>query len=111
MDFFVDPVTENYLVFVVGAGNLLDLDLIFRSVASSRASEMGSNSKLRRAGATNVIMPERMGGQRMARLVTQPNVLEFMEYILLKRNSDVSIHEVHYRKMCATNLGKNIGEP
>ena len=76
----------------------------------SRASEIGSDSKLRRAGATNVIMPERMGGQRMARLVTQPDVVEFMEYILLQRNRDVSIHEVHCRKMSATNLGKTIGE-
>lgn len=76
----------------------------------SRASEIGSDIKLRRAGATNVIMPERMGGQRMARLVTQPDVVEFMEYILLQRNRDISIHEVHCRKMAATNLGKTIGE-
>ena len=76
----------------------------------SRASEIGSDSKLRRAGATNVIMPERMGGQRMARLVTQPDVVEFMEYILLQRNRDVSLHEVHCRKMSETNLGKTIGE-
>lgn len=76
----------------------------------SRASEIGSDTKLRRAGATNVIMPERMGGQRMARLVTQPDVVEFMEYILLQRNRDISIHEVHCRKMAIGNLGKTIGE-
>jgi len=76
----------------------------------SRASEIGSDTKLRRAGATNVIMPERMGGQRMARLVTQPDVVEFVEYILLQRNRDVSIHEVHCRNMAASNLGKTIGE-
>ena len=76
----------------------------------SRASEIGSDTKLRRAGATNVIMPERMGGQRMARLVTQPDVVEFMEYILLQRNRDVSIHEIQCRNMCSTNQGKTIGE-
>ena len=76
----------------------------------SRASEIGSDTKLRRAGATNVIMPERMGGQRMARLVTQPDVVEFVEYILLQRNRDVSIHEVHCRNMAASNFGKTIGE-
>jgi len=76
----------------------------------SRASEIGSDIKLRRAGATNVIMPERMGGQRMARLVTQPDVVEFMEYILLQRNRDISIQEVHCRNMSKMNLGKTIGE-
>jgi len=76
----------------------------------SRASEIGSDIKLRRAGATNVIMPERMGGQRMARLVTQPDVVEFMEYILLQRNRDISIQEVHCQKMAKNNFGKTIGE-
>lgn len=76
----------------------------------SRASEIGSDTKLRRAGATNVIMPERMGGQRMARLVTQPDVVEFMEYILLQRNRDISIHEVQCHKMAAIIQGKTIGE-
>lgn len=76
----------------------------------SRASEIGSDIKLKRAGATNVIMPERMGGQRMARLVTQPDVVEFMEYILLQRNRDISIHEVNCRKMTTANLGKTLGE-
>ena len=76
----------------------------------SRASEIGSDTKLKRAGATNVIMPERMGGQRMARLVTQPDVVEFMEYIMLQRNRDISIHEVHCRNMAISNKGKTVGE-
>ena len=76
----------------------------------SRASEIGSDIKLRRAGATNVIMPERMGGQRMARLVTQPDVVEFVEYILLQRDKDISIHEVNCRKMANRHAGKSLGE-
>ena len=76
----------------------------------SRASEIGSDTKLKRAGATNVIMPERMGGQRMARLVTQPDVVEFMEYIMLQRNRDISIHEVHCRNMSPSNKGRTVGE-
>ena len=76
----------------------------------SRASEIGSDTKLRRAGATNVIMPERMGGQRMARLVTQPDVVEFMEYIMLQRNRDISIHEINCNTMSGDNRGKTIGE-
>ncbi|MCX6237338.1 MAG: potassium channel protein [Bacteroidia bacterium] len=93
-------------MFVVLTARSLNPDLTI----ISRASEIGSDSKLRRAGATNVIMPERMGGQRMARLVAQPDVVEFMEYILLQRNRDISIQEVHCRNMAKTNLGKTIGE-
>lgn len=65
----------------------------------SRASEMGSVSKLKRAGATNVIMPERIGGQRMAKLVTQPDVVEFIEYILLQKSKDVSLEEISCTNM------------
>jgi voltage-gated potassium channel len=93
-------------MFVVLTARSLNPDLTI----ISRASEIGSDTKLRRAGATNVIMPERMGGQRMARLVTQPDVVEFMEYILLQRNKDISIQEVHCRNMAKSNLGKTIGE-
>ena len=95
---------DNMFVVLTARSMNPDLTII------SRASEIGSDVKLRRAGATNVIMPERMGGQRMARLVTQPDIVEFMEYILLQRNRDVSIHEVHCRNMAAVNRGKTIGE-
>lgn len=60
----------------------------------SRASELESVSKLKRAGVTNVIMPERIGGQRMAKLVHQPDVVEFIEYILLQKSKDVSLEEI-----------------
>lgn len=47
----------------------------------SRASESGSYPKLLKAGANNVIMPDRIGGAYMASLVSQPDVVEFMEYL------------------------------
>jgi voltage-gated potassium channel len=94
---------DNMFVVLTARSMNPDLTII------SRASEIGSDTKLRRAGATNVIMPERMGGQRMARLVTQPDVVEFMEYILLQRNRDISIHEVQCRNMAKANQGKTIG--
>jgi len=74
----------------------------------SRASEMESITKLRRAGATNVIMPERIGGQRMAKLVTQPDVVEFLEYILLQQSKDVSLEEISCTNMASYFLNKPI---
>lgn len=72
----------------------------------SRASEIESITKLQRAGATNVIMPERIGGQRMAKLVTQPDVVEFLEYILLQQSKDVSLEEISCTKMATYFVNK-----
>ncbi|WP_167613012.1 potassium channel family protein [Maribellus sediminis] len=76
----------------------------------SRASELESQMKLKRAGATNVIMPERIGGQRMAKLVHQPDVVEFIEYILLQKTNDVSLEEVSCKSLAQRFVGKSIGE-
>ncbi len=76
----------------------------------SRASEIESHMKLKRAGATKVIMPERIGGQRMAKLVTQPDVVEFLEHILMQKSKDVSIEEVNCRNMDQSFVGKSIAE-
>ncbi len=76
----------------------------------SRASELESQMKLKRAGATNVIMPERIGGQRMAKLVHQPDVVEFIEYILLQKSRDVSLEEVSCKKLAQRYVGKSIAD-
>ncbi|QZT35620.1 NAD-binding protein [Halosquirtibacter xylanolyticus] len=76
----------------------------------SRASERGSDMKLKRAGANNVIMPERMGGQRMSKLVMQPDVVEFMEYVLLQSNKDVALEEIGCDYMCRMFEGRTIDE-
>ncbi len=76
----------------------------------SRASEMGSQMKLKRAGASNVIMPERIGGQRMAKLVHQPDVVEFLEYILLQNTQDVNLEEISCRNLGQQYVGKSILE-
>ncbi len=76
----------------------------------SRASEIESIMKLKRAGATNVIMPERIGGQRMAKLVTQPDVVEFIEHILLQKTKDVSLEEISCTNMADQFVNKSIGK-
>uniref|UniRef100_UPI00321673DB potassium channel family protein n=1 Tax=uncultured Draconibacterium sp. TaxID=1573823 RepID=UPI00321673DB len=76
----------------------------------SRASELESQMKLKRAGATNVIMPERIGGQRMAKLVHQPDVVEFIEYILLQKTRDVSLEEIPCKNLSQRFVGKSISD-
>jgi len=74
----------------------------------SRAIFPHSEEKLKQAGADNVIMPEIIGGQRMAKLVAQPDVVEFVESILLQDERDVSLEEVSCRNISSAFLGQPI---
>ncbi|MFA5404082.1 MAG: potassium channel protein [Ignavibacteria bacterium] len=56
----------------------------------SRASVESSESKLKRAGANNVIMPEKIGGAHMAALVTKPYITEFIAN-LTGQGSDINL--------------------
>lgn len=76
----------------------------------SRASNFTSINKLKSAGATNVIMPDKIGGQRMAKLVAQPDVVEFMEYIMLKSTTDVHLEEISCKSLAMCFEEKSIGE-
>ncbi|HEY9123774.1 MAG TPA: potassium channel protein [Bacteroidales bacterium] len=60
----------------------------------AKASEEGSDIKLRRAGADNVIMPDKIGGRRMARIVAQPDVVEFVDNIIQQGDTNVLIDEI-----------------
>ena len=76
----------------------------------SRASNFNSDRKLRSAGATNVIMPDKIGGQRMAKLVAQPDIVDFLEYIMLRESEEVYIDEISCKNISAQFTGKSIGE-
>jgi voltage-gated potassium channel len=56
----------------------------------SRASVESSESKLKKAGANNVIMPEKIGGAHMAALVSKPDIIEFIAH-LTGQGSDINI--------------------
>jgi voltage-gated potassium channel len=60
----------------------------------SRASYSQSEHKLKLAGATNVIMPGKIGGSRMAKLVIQPDVVEFLEFVMHQNANNVTIAEL-----------------
>ena len=76
----------------------------------SRASVDNSDVKLKRAGATNVIMPDKIGGQRMAKLVAQPDVVEFIETMLLQSIDSVVLEEISCKDLAACFAGKSISE-
>ena len=69
----------------------------------SRASEDTSENKLRRAGANNVIMPDKIGGVHMATLVTRPDVLEFIDHITGRIN--IRLEEIKCNNLKETLKG------
>jgi voltage-gated potassium channel len=76
----------------------------------SRASLDHSDVKLKRAGASNVIMPDKIGGQRMAKLVAQPDIVEFIEMVLLQSTEGVILEEISCERLATCYVGKSILE-
>ncbi len=74
----------------------------------TRASDDNSDSKLKSAGAKSVIMPDKVGGRRMAKLVAQPDVVEFIEFIMMQGGSDVKLEEIICENIASTYDGKSI---
>lgn len=77
-------------VFIVLSAREQNSDLII----ISRASEKKSDSKLKKAGADNVIMPDKVGGSHMASLVITPDVVEFLDNISVEGTGDINLEEV-----------------
>lgn len=93
-------------LFVVLTARELNADLKI----ISRASVDNADVKLKRAGATNVIMPDRVGGQSMAKLVAQPDVVEFIDLMLLQSMDNVVLEEVSCKGLNNCFEGKSLKE-
>jgi len=75
----------------------------------SRASNESSVNKLKRAGANNVIMPEKIGGAHMAALVMKPDIMEFIAE-LTGQGSDISLtfEELSLKDLSSEFIGRTI---
>ena len=60
----------------------------------SRASNESSYGKLKIAGANNVIMPDKLGGNHMASLVTTPDVIEFVDRLTIEGETTANLEEI-----------------
>lgn len=92
-------------VFVVLTAREMNRDLLI----ISRASVGSSDQKLRRAGANNVVMPDKVGGSHMASLVMKPDVVEFFN-LLTGQANDISLEEITYDSLPEVFKGKSIGD-
>jgi len=60
----------------------------------SRASQITSQKKLKLAGANQVIMPDKIGGDHMASLVVMPDLISFMDELSLEGEHTTNLEEV-----------------
>ena len=65
----------------------------------SRASAATSVAKLRKAGADNIIMPDKIGGTQMATLVSKPDVIEFIDYLSSEEGQSINIESIGYERL------------
>lgn len=76
----------------------------------SRASNVSAVSKLKFAGATNVIMPDSIGGSHMASLIVNPDVMEFLDIIRVQGNRGANIESISFDELPVKFRNKTIGE-
>lgn len=60
----------------------------------SRAINFNTIKKLKIAGASNVLMPDKISGQQMAKMVAQPEVIEFIDYMMIDKPDDVILEQI-----------------
>lgn len=74
----------------------------------SRASQETSYEKLKLAGANNVILPDRIGGDHMASLVVLPDLIEFIDNLSIVGQSNINIEEISTEKLYNTSEVRTI---
>lgn len=60
----------------------------------ARANQSAATPKLHRAGADRVVNPHEIGGSRMAAMVLQPDVADFLDVVMHDRELEVRLAEV-----------------
>lgn len=74
----------------------------------SRASNESSYGKLKFAGATNVIMPDKLGGAHMASLVVTPDLVEFVDRLTIAGDVDANLEEISVNELPKEYISKTI---
>lgn len=74
----------------------------------SRASNESSYGKLKFAGATNVIMPDKLGGAHMASLVVTPDLVEFIDRLTIAGDVQANLEEISVNELPDEYVSKTI---
>ena len=97
------PVDADNMFIVLTARNLNPKLTII-----SRASDDGSDTKIKIAGADNVIMPDKVGGAHMASLVMKPDVMEFIDFVTAQGGDNNNLEELTFNNIPAHLKNKTL---
>lgn len=74
----------------------------------SRASSDQSVAKLKIAGANDVIMPDRLGGEHMASLLVTPDLVKFVDMLGLDGENNANLEEIAVEELPKEYIKKSI---
>jgi len=75
----------------------------------SRAAQETSYKKLKLAGADNIIMPARIGGDHMASLVVVPDLVEFLDNLTVYGEQDsINVEQIAFENVCPDGIEQTI---
>ena len=76
----------------------------------SRGTDENAEKKLHKAGANHVILPEKVGGSHMAKLVARKDVVEFLDHLSYRGISLTNLEEINYSELADDYQNKTILE-
>ena len=74
----------------------------------SRATNESTQKKLKIAGADNVIMPDKLGGEHMASLLVTPDLVEFVNRISIDGENSANLEEISVEDLPKEYILKSI---
>lgn len=95
---------DNLYVVLTARENRKDMLII------SRATQASAVTKLKIAGSDHVIMPDSIGGSHMASLISNPDVVEFIEAIKLEGHRGANIESISFNELPEEFRNKTIGQ-
>jgi voltage-gated potassium channel len=94
---------DNVLVTLTARQMAPDLAIVARS------SKLGTENKLRAAGATHIVSPYEIGGRRMASLLLNPELMNYVDVVLDQKQLELAIEHILVRPT-STLAGKAMRE-
>ncbi|WP_010134846.1 potassium channel family protein [Ochrovirga pacifica] len=76
----------------------------------SRSSSDQSVEKLKIAGANNVIMPDRLGGEHMASLLVTPDLVKFVDRLSAEGENNAFLEEISVEELPNEYMMKSISD-
>lgn len=76
----------------------------------TRSSNEANEKKLRAAGVKSVVMPEKLGGAHMAKLIARPDIVEFLEHLSIRGEDPTNLEEIVCKNLPEAFVNRSIYE-